>query len=96
MLAVGEFLAGLYYGVAYLIGYKAQFVVSLDGGHLHDAESLDELRVVAEMVVADIEILNTSQGLDAEESLLGNFFVAEQIVLCACLAGYGEFKLYHF
>ena len=96
MLAVDELLAGLYYCVAYLIGYEAQFVVGLDGGHLHDTESLDELRVVAEVIITDIEVLNAPQCLDAEESLFGHFFVSEQVVLCSGLAGYGKFKLYHF
>ena len=96
MLAVYELLAGFHYGVAHLVGYEAKLVVCLDGRHFHDTEGLDELRVVAQMIITDIEVLNAPQCLDAEESLLGHFFVSEQVMLCPGLAGYGKFKLYHF
>ena len=96
VLAVDELLAGLYYCVLDLVADQTELVVGLDGSHLHDTEGLDELRIVAEMIVADIKVLNASQSLDAEKGLSGNFLVSEQVMFGAGLARNGKFKLYHY
>lgn len=65
------------------------------GGHLDDAECLDELGIVAEVVVADVEILYAPECLDSEKCFGRNFLVSQQVVFCTGLARCRKFEFGH-
>lgn len=65
MLSGGHFDSGFLNGASLFVGHQSELVIGAYGGDFCYGQTFDEQRIVIEMKLADLEILNSTQGLDA-------------------------------
>ena len=84
-LARADFAAGLGNGFEELVGEQPHLVVGHGGAQLHDGQPLDETGIVAQVELADGEVLQSAHGLHAVEHIFGDLHASEQVALGAGL-----------
>ena len=76
---IQDLIAGGDNGIGDAFGDSLQLFVSLRSGLLHHHHSADKFRDIADFVVADVEVFNRSQSMDAVVSVSWNFPGTQQV-----------------
>ena len=79
--AFADFLAGLHDGVLLGVREEAELVVGDGCAFLGDGQAGDEQRVLVEVELADLEVLDATERLHAVEGARGDVAGAEQVAL---------------